>query len=341
MAAATSKARLGSRSGDDELGDLEEVVAIDMGPGGGGGLEGARVAPVVKRGEAVSRLRGAREEAKAAPVLGGANEVGLDGVGDGVGDALDEGEVIEDDDLGEAALEDGAVDVVERVDALGGVSEDVLHEGGDFTEPVLEDKVDVVAHLADRKNSDASESLLGLGEPEAEDLAALLAREETEFGALAADGDVEELLRLSSSRSSHASRECTPRTRSRGSGRAMMDRSSNRTTASILFERKTSSLLATDVGGGPPSDRLRSGADALHLDPLLPSMLFATTPVGALGPAAVFGRPWSADRQPGWSLRSRSPTSKPNEPRGPAVLTQTPPSRALRAADDRPKTDDE
>jgi hypothetical protein len=117
--------------------------------------------------------------------------------------------VIEDDDLGETALEHGTVDVIQPIDALGAVAERVLHERGDVTGTVLEDKVDVVAHLADGEDSDAGEARLRLGDPESEDLFARVRGEETELRSLAANGDVEELAWLTTSRSSHADGKCT------------------------------------------------------------------------------------------------------------------------------------
>ena len=68
---------------------------------------------------------------------------------------------------------------------------------------ILKDEMNVGRHLANDENSNPWILSLGLGKPEPEDLFSLAAREETEFGAVAADGDIEELMGLSSPGSSH------------------------------------------------------------------------------------------------------------------------------------------
>lgn len=155
--------------------------------------------------------RAGGEEAEPGPLAVRPNQVGVDGIGDGVGDAAFQRVVIEDDDLCEAPFEDVAADAVEHVDALGGVAEQVLHEGRDLSELIFDDEVQVVAHLTDRDQAYTGELPLCLGEPEAEDRPSLVVGQEPELGALAADGDVEELTGLVASWSSHARRKCTSR----------------------------------------------------------------------------------------------------------------------------------
>src|SRR5262245_51887147 len=127
------------------------------------------------------------------------NEVGVDRVGDRVGDPLHERGAIEDDDFGEATLEDAAADAIELVDALGGVAKRVLHKPRDLSALILAHNVAVVAHVDQRENSDSGELPLRLGEPKSEDLISLFCRQKTEFRSMTAKSDVEELAGLSSS----------------------------------------------------------------------------------------------------------------------------------------------
>src|SRR5436190_1573677 len=62
----------------------------------------------------------------------------------------------------------------------------------------------MIAHLAEPVKPNARKFLLRLCEPKSKDVASLLRGEKAEFGAMAADDDVEGLSREATSRSSHA-----------------------------------------------------------------------------------------------------------------------------------------
>lgn len=72
------------------------------------------------------------------------DQVSFDGIVDCIGDATCERIFVENRDLRESPLEDSAAETVELVDALCKVSKRELHEAGDLSAEVFDDKVYVI-----------------------------------------------------------------------------------------------------------------------------------------------------------------------------------------------------
>ena len=153
--------------------------------------------------------------------------------------------MIEDHDLGEASLEEGAANAVEAVDGLGDEAEGVLAEAGELAVAIVDAEMNVIAELADAQHLDAWALLLRLGEPETDDVASLPGREKTEATVVAADGDVEKLTGLSSSRPSHREREVHVEDQERSVGRPR-----DRPGSSVRFSN-SSDFRALSMKTGP------------------------------------------------------------------------------------------
>jgi len=112
-------------------------------------------------------------EQEARPGVRGFDEAGGHRVRDRVDDTPQEGIIVDDGRRGVAALEDGASDGIERVDALREGREERAHEVGQLPGAVGDHQMQVIGHLNDGVNEDLGKSSLRAGQVKTDEFATL------------------------------------------------------------------------------------------------------------------------------------------------------------------------
>ena len=120
-------------------------------------------------------------------------QAGIDGIGDDIGQAIEQGRVVEHGLGGVAPLEDDATSLPDGVDGSGKVAKQVAGPGGQLTLGVSHEQVEVVGHDADDKQADSGVDALRAGEPLKNSVIELGVGPEDEASLMAAGGDQVEL----------------------------------------------------------------------------------------------------------------------------------------------------